>query len=145
MALIFGRLSGTFLRPEPQVVSQKYCTTKWEAYCRTTKSEAYCSTNRRCIAGFPSLQGVEARKMQRCNWGAYCRSNWRCTAVLWDKLCSLGAPKHCPGWAIFRREGVKGQNRRTWNGDVGRGCSLFQNHFSVPFICAFPSPFLFVS
>ena len=42
------------------------------------KWEPYCSTNGRCTVGFPSLQGVEARKIQRYKWGEYCRTNWRC-------------------------------------------------------------------
>ena len=36
---------------------------------------------------FPFLQGLEARKVQRYKWGAYCRTNWRCTAVLsWRRV-----------------------------------------------------------
>ena len=32
--------------------------------------------------GFSFLHGLEARKEQRYKWGAYCRTNWRCIAVL---------------------------------------------------------------
>ena len=33
------------------------------------KLEAYCSTNGRCTVGFPFLQGLEAREVQRYKWG----------------------------------------------------------------------------
>ena len=39
------------------------------------KWEAYRSTNWRCSGGFPFLQGLEDRKVQRYKWGVYCRSN----------------------------------------------------------------------
>ena len=46
------------------------------------KWDACCSTSGRCTVGFPILQGLEARKVQRYKWGAYRRTNWGCTAVL---------------------------------------------------------------
>ena len=39
------------------------------------KWEAYCSINGRCAVGFPFLQGLEARKVQRYKWGTYRRTN----------------------------------------------------------------------
>ena len=33
------------------------------------KWEVYCSTNGRCVVGFPFLQGLEARMVQRYKWG----------------------------------------------------------------------------
>ena len=55
------------------------------------KWEAYCGTNRRCIAAFPFLYGLEASKEQRYKWGAYCGTNWRCTASTFHTSCtSLG-------------------------------------------------------
>ena len=49
------RISGTFRNPQPLVYYQKHCRYKWEAHC---------GTNRRCIAAFPSLQGLEAVSQQ---------------------------------------------------------------------------------
>ena len=56
------------------------------------KWEAYCSTNGRCTVGFPFLEGLEARKVQRYNGrgGGYCRTNWRCTAVLSSRPVGVG-------------------------------------------------------
>ena len=65
----------------------------WEAYCRTG-GEVCCSTNGRCIARFPPLQGLEARKAHRHKWGAYC--NARCTL---EVLCSTFQTS-CTGWGF---------------------------------------------
>ena len=46
---------------------------KWEVYC-----------------WFPCLQGLEARKVLRYKWGACCRTNWRCTAVLSSRPVAVG-------------------------------------------------------
>ena len=59
---------------------------KWEAYCRA---------NRSCAAEFPFLEGLEARKVLRCKWGAY---RWQIGGVLQyllDNVYGLGAPEHC--------------------------------------------------
>ena len=39
---------------------------------------------------FPFLQGFEPRKAQRYKWEAYCRTNWRCTAVLSSRRVGVG-------------------------------------------------------
>ena len=54
------------------------------------------------IAGFPFPRSLEARKVLRCKWGAYChtkwgaycRTNWRCTAVLFRQVVG--------GWVVLR-------------------------------------------
>ena len=52
------------------------------------KWEAYCGTNRRCIAAFPFLQGLEASKAQRYKWEAYCGTNWRRIASTFQTSCT---------------------------------------------------------
>ena len=52
--------------------------------------KAHCTTNRRCITGFPRLQGLEARKTQQYTWGACCGTNWRCTAVPLKQAVRVG-------------------------------------------------------
>ena len=68
------------------------------------KWEAYCSTNERCTVGFSSLQGLEARKVQRYKRGAYCRTKWRCIAAL--SPGPVGARVHPKNalhiWVLFR-------------------------------------------
>ena len=83
-----SHLSGTFRRPHPPIVSQKYCRTMRGVL--PYKWEAYCSTNGKCTVGFPFLQGLEARKVQRYKWGAYCRTNWSCTAILYSRPVRVG-------------------------------------------------------
>ena len=62
------RKAGTFQNPQPLVFfSQKYCRHKWEAYCGTTRRHIAVQ-NWRCIAAFPSLQGLGASEAQR-----YCK------------------------------------------------------------------------
>ena len=51
----------------------------------TGGSLRHCSTNWRCIAAFPSLHGLEARKAQRYKWGEECGANWRCIAALFTQ------------------------------------------------------------
>ena len=60
------------------------------------KWEAYYSTNGRRIAGFPFLRSLEARKVRRYKWGPYCRTNWRCTAVLFRQVVGVGVSKTLP-------------------------------------------------
>ena len=36
------------------------------------------------------LQSLEAGKVQRYKWGAYCCTNWRCTAVLSSRPVAVG-------------------------------------------------------
>ena len=76
--------SGTFRKPQPLVFSQKYRWYKWEW----------------CTAAFPFLRSLEASKAQRYKWGAYCSTNWRCTASPFQTSCTgWGFPnspqKHC--------------------------------------------------
>ena len=60
------------------------------------KWEAYCSTNGRRIAGFPFLRSLEARKVRRSKCGAYCRTNWRCAAVLLRQVVGVGVSETLP-------------------------------------------------
>ena len=64
-------------------------------FCTPCRSE-YCSTNGRRIAGFPFLRSLEARKVRRYKWGAYCRTNWRCTAVLFRQVVGVGVSETLP-------------------------------------------------
>ena len=82
-------ISGTFRWPQPSVLSQKYCHTNG----RRTPYKWDCITNRKCTAGLPFLQGFEARKVQQLKWGAYCRTNWMCTAVLSLRQVGVGVPE----------------------------------------------------
>ena len=60
------------------------------------KWEAYCKTNGRRITGFPFLRSLEARKARRYTWGAYCRTIWRCTAVLFRQVVGVGVSETFP-------------------------------------------------
>ena len=60
------------------------------------KWEVYCSTNGRRTAGFPFLRSLEARKVRRYKRGAYCCTNWRCTAVLFRQVVGVGIPETLP-------------------------------------------------
>ena len=51
----------------------------WEAHCRVSLSS--------------KLRSQESTAIQM---GAYCRTNWRCTAVLFGQVVGVGFPKHCP-------------------------------------------------
>ena len=74
---------------QPPVFFKKYCRTMGGVLLY--KWEAYCSTNGRRIAGFPLLRSLEARKVRRYKWGGgYCRTNWRCTAVLFRQVVGVG-------------------------------------------------------
>ena len=55
-----------------------------------------CRTNGRRIAGFPFLRSLEARKGRRYKWGAYCRTNGRCTAVLFRQVVRVGVSETLP-------------------------------------------------
>ena len=46
---------------------------RWEVYCWVS-----------------FLEGLEAKEVQRYKWGAYCRANWRCTAVLSPRPVGVG-------------------------------------------------------
>ena len=39
---------------------------------------------------FPFIQGLEAKKVQRYKWEAYCRTNWMCTAALSFRPAGIG-------------------------------------------------------
>ena len=69
------------------------------------KWEAYCSANGRRIAGFPFLRSLEARRVRRYKRGAYRRTNWRCTAVLFRQVVRVGVsetlPRTCRAGLVF--------------------------------------------
>ena len=78
----------------------------------------------RCVAAFLFLQGLEASKAQCYKWGAYCGTNWRCTASTFQTSCKgwgfMNSAQRAAGvlqpamtgkLAIRRRE-VKGQMNR---------------------------------
>ena len=69
------------------------------------KWEAYFSTNGRCIAGFPFLRSLEARKVRRYKWGAYCRTKWRCTAVLFRQVVGVGVSENIAHTKLEKRSG----------------------------------------
>ena len=79
---------GTFRRPQPTVLSQS--TAVQMGGVLSCRWEVHCSTNGRCTVGFPFLQGLEATKVQRYKWGAYFRTNWRCTAILSSRPARVG-------------------------------------------------------
>ena len=53
---------------------------------------------------FPFLQGLEAREVQRYKSGAYCRTNWRCTAVLFPRPVGVGVSETLMKFAWKRKE-----------------------------------------
>ena len=104
--LLMGRFRGAvFLRPQPPVFFQKYCRTnggrtavqmggvlqyKWEAYCRV----------------FPFFEAWKPGKYSDTNGGAYYRTNWRCTAVLFRQVVGVGVSETLPiEGAVFRHGG----------------------------------------
>ena len=48
------------------------------------------------MQGFPFLRSLEARKARRYKWGAYCRTNWRCTAILYRQVVGVGVSETLP-------------------------------------------------
>ena len=95
-----GAQAKTCSAPQPQQLSGdpknlQYFLSKvrtavlsWEAYCRTFMGGV--------LLGFPRgfLPSLEARKVQRYKWGAYCRTNWRCTAVLSSSAVGVGVSEN---------------------------------------------------
>ena len=77
---------------DPNHTFPKVLLYKWEAYC-TAKKRRAAVQNGRCTAGFPFLQGLEARKAQQYKWGVYCRTNWGVLQYFSDELYGLGVPK----------------------------------------------------
>ena len=101
----FGCFFGCFIRnvsgdPNPQYFSKS--TAVQMGGVLPYKWEAYCSTNGRCIAGFPFLRSLEARKARRYKWGACCRTNWRCTAVLLGQVVGVGVSETLPIFGCFQ-------------------------------------------
>ena len=46
---------------------------------------------------YPFSKAFEASEAQQYKWGAYCGTNWRCTAsTSQTSRTGLGAPKHSP-------------------------------------------------
>ena len=86
--------SETFRWPQPSVFSKS--TAVQMGGVLPYKWEAYRSTNGRRIAGFPFLRSLEARKVRRYKRGAYCRTNWRCTAVLFRPVVGVGVSETLP-------------------------------------------------
>ena len=83
------QISGTFPNPNPLMLAQSTAGTNGRRIAVQIggvlqyKWEVYCSV-------FPFVQGLEARKAQRYKWGAYCGTNWSCTAVLVRQAVGVG-------------------------------------------------------
>ena len=85
------------------------------------KWEAYCSTNGRRTAGFPFLRTLEARKVRRYKWGgAYCRTNWRCTAVLFGQVVGVGVSATLP----INRNSMRNPSCAGWEGEGLMGTKI---------------------
>ena len=84
--LLVCRFSGTFRNPQPPARHKSNAGTNGRR--TAVQMEAYCGTSGMCIAAFPFLQGLEASKAQRYKWGAYCGTNWRCTASTFQTSCT---------------------------------------------------------
>ena len=88
--------------PNPSTFS-KAVPYKWDAHRSTNRRD---TANVRCMAGFPFFHGLEANmlKVQRYTLGAYCRTNWRSTALLLRQVARVGGllPKHCPLLSCLR-------------------------------------------
>ena len=92
------------------MLSQKYCRYKWEAYCGTSRRHAVVSW--RCIAAFPFLQCLEARKA------------WH---------CGLGVPEQCPlmgkgKWGCAKYSRTPTRERET-GGDEAQSVPSPEKHF----------------
>ena len=101
---ISSLLSGSFRNPQPLVFSQKYCRYAWEAYCGTIggvlqyRLEVYCG-----VSLSSKLRSQQGTALQM---GGVVGTNWRCIAVLLDKLYRSGAPKQCP-YLMMKRIGAE--------------------------------------
>ena len=73
--------------PWQMVFFQQYCLQMGAVL--EYKLEAYCSTNERRIAGFSFLQSLEARKVRRYRWGAYCVANGNIAEICRDPYRSV--------------------------------------------------------
>ena len=86
--------SETFRQPQHPVFFQKYCRTnggrtavqmggvlqcKWEVYCWVSLSLK-----------------LRSQEVRRYKWGAYCCTNWRCTAVLFRQVVGVGVSETLP-------------------------------------------------
>ena len=83
------RISGTIWWPQPPDLSEKYCRTNVGGIL-PYKRESYSSTNGRCTVGLPFLQGFRSQGGTAIQRGAYCRTNWRCTAALSPRPVGVG-------------------------------------------------------
>ena len=54
------------------------------------------------MQGFPFFAKLRNRKARRHKCGAYCRTNWRCTAVLFRQAVGVGVSETLPIFQKFR-------------------------------------------
>ena len=75
-------------------------TTCWKAFSYTWKAYTAVQMGGVLQYNWKACCGVSLTSRLRSQEGTtHCCTNWRCTAVLSDKLCGLGVPKHFPYWA----------------------------------------------
>ena len=90
----FTKLSHAFGVQEQKVIYHPRCHSirNFPETPPPSTSSKYCRTNGVVLqCNWEALSSsLRARKGQRYKWGAYCRTNWRCTAVLFRQVVGVG-------------------------------------------------------